>query len=233
MQQLLIIVFVLVFWAISAWVKQAGDARRREQGREPGAPPPPPASGLDEIRRFLREISEPPRPGAPPTPPPTARPRPPSAPGRAPGRPPTRRPVAEVPPLQRPPGRLVPSRPPAARPPVAVAAPVAKPRVRRRVATVSEEGVRERMRVEEVPREVERLAQRAERLVSLRPTKLVSVAPTIQAEAYEGVQRSRRRGLTELSARVEHPLARAILYYEIVGPPLALRRPERTFADYG
>ena len=229
MGQLLLVVFVLVFWAISAWVKHSAEARQREQPREPGAPPPPPSSGLDEIRRFLREISEPPRPGAPPTPPPTTRPRPPSAPGR----PPTRRPVAEVPPVPRPPRRLVPSQPPAARPAVAVAAPAAKPPVRRRIGTLSEARVRERMRVEEVPREVERLAQRAERLVSLRPSKLVSLAPAIKAEAYEGLQRSRRRGLTELWGRVEHPLARAILYYEIVGPPLAIRRPGRTLVDYG
>jgi len=95
--------------------------------------------------------------------------------------------------------------------------------------------VRERLRADEVRKEAEGLARRAERLVSVRPSKLVSVASGIRAPDYEAqaVQQVRHRGLTEITQRLKHPLARAIIYYEIVGLPLALRSPERTTADHG
>ena len=79
----------------------------------------------------------------------------------------------------------------------------------------------------------ESLARRAEQLVSVAPRELITVTPAVRAEAYEGLQQIRRRSLTEVAQDLGHPLARAIIFHELVGPPLALRRPERTFADYG
>jgi len=98
---------------------------------------------------------------------------------------------------------------------------------------VSEERVRERMRVEDVPHETEGLARRARQVASLRETEVSALKTGIHAEAYEGVREVQRRGLDEVGRNLGSPLARGIILYEVIGPPLALRRPERTFADYG
>lgn len=100
------------------------------------------------------------------------------------------------------------------------------------VGSITEERVKKELRADRVRREAERLARRAEKLVTVRPRELVSVRPSLSAEEY-GRQRVRRRGLEQLLRGLKHPLARAIVSYEVIGPPLALRSPERTLADYG
>jgi len=89
------------------------------------------------------------------------------------------------------------------------------------------------MGLEDVPQQVESLARQAAQVASVRPGKLSTLKGDTQASAYEGVERTRYRGLTEVARRLSNPLAQAIIFHEIIGPPLALRRPERTFADYG
>ena len=98
---------------------------------------------------------------------------------------------------------------------------------------MSERLVRERMHVEDVPQEVESLARRARQVASIQPSKFGALKLNIQAATYEGAARTGRQGLTEVAQSLTNPLARAIILHEIIGPPLALRRPERTFADYG
>jgi hypothetical protein len=83
----------------------------------------------------------------------------------------------------------------------------------------------------EVSARAESLARQAERLAATAPRKLVSVAPAVQAEAYGTATRAPARGLLEAVQRLQQPLARAILYQEIIGLPLAIRGPERTFTD--
>lgn len=102
---------------------------------------------------------------------------------------------------------------------------------RRLAGRLSETRVRETLRAGEVAARAEGLAKQAERLAAVAPRKLATVAPAAQADAYRGATRVSLRGLLEAVQQLEQPLARAILYQEIIGLPLALRGPERTFTD--
>jgi hypothetical protein len=110
---------------------------------------------------------------------------------------------------------------------VAAAATPARPLAGR----LSETKVRETLHAGEVSARAETLARHVERLAATAPRKLASVVPAVQAEAYGITARAPGQGLLEAVQRLQQPLARAILYQEIIGLPLAIRGPERTFTD--
>ena len=94
---------------------------------------------------------------------------------------------------------------------------------------LSEQKVKETLRTGEVAAKAEGLAEQAERLAAGPPRQVV--APRAQAETQKLATRAPRRGLLEAIQGLKQPLARAILYQEIIGLPLAIRGPERTFTD--
>jgi len=233
MAQLVVIVVVLAIWAISAWAKLKAERERRGGSSEGPAGQSP--QGLDEIRRFLQDLSAPPTrepPPAGPTPPTRMPTTTTTRPGRAPGRPPTRRPVTPGPaaaaqpagvirPPQREPGvRRAPTAPtpaPAARVPEPAVARAAPERTRGaepvraggptgKAAAVSPETGRP------ISRPLEHLQHR---IPHVRPYQ--EPAPRERAATR----------LTDLVERQPHPLARAVLYAEVIGPPLSLRDPTR------
>jgi hypothetical protein len=228
------IILALIYGAVTLFKRlgQGGQAQRGEEG--PEEPARPAAGGLEDIRRFLEEIAGPQQGAGPPSRPTPTQPeyREPSAPGlRAPGHPPTRRgapagaPSAAV---QRP-TPVQPTRAPGMVTAQSVAA--AATRVRPLAGRLSEAKVKAALRTGDVSAEAEGLAKHAERLAAMTPRKLVTVAPAVQAEAYGTATRAPALGLLEAVQRLQQPLARAILYQEIIGLPLAIRGPERTFTD--
>jgi hypothetical protein len=96
---------------------------------------------------------------------------------------------------------------------------------------LSEAKVKETLRTEEMATRAESLGKQAERLAAVTPGKLVSVAPSIQVKGYGAVTRAPAQEFLEAAQRLKRPLARAILYQEIIGLPLSLRGPERTFVE--
>lgn len=237
MDNLIVILIIAVVYGIAALLKRLGqtgqEQRSEEEPQEPSGPAP---SGLEDIRRFLEEVGGGPADRVPPSRQAPTQPRPgmPSAPTlRAPGRPPTRRRAAAGgPPTRVPTQRPAPARPTAAPQRVTVQPPApAAMSTRPLTGRLSEAKVRETLRAGEVAAKAESLAQQAERLAAGPPRQVVSVAPRAQAEAYELVSRAPAQGLLEAVQRLRQPLAQAILYQEIIGLPLALRSPERTFTD--
>jgi hypothetical protein len=238
-------IILAVIYGIVALFKRLGQQGQGQQGQgqqgqeqqgqeEPEEPAQPARSGLDDIRRFLEEISGGPGEGVPPTRRASVEPRPqaPAAPTPRPaGRPPTRRPVSAGAPSAPPPGPRPAAARPAAAPRVVTAQSIAAAATPARplAGRLSEAKVKETLRAGEVSTKAESLAKQAERLAARAPRKPVSVAPA----AYRAAARApaSARGLLEAVQRLQQPLARAILYQEIIGLPLAIRGPERTFTD--
>lgn len=232
MDNLILFIILALIYGVATLFKRLGQGGQEQRGEEtPEEPARPAPGGLEDIRRFLEEITGGPGEGVPPTrrTPMTPGPQVPSAPTPRPaGRPPTRRRApAGVPSTAAPPPR--PTHAPGVVTAQSVAA-AATP-VRLLAGRLSEAKVKETLRAGEVSTKAETLARQAERLAATAPRKLVTVAPAGQAEAYRTGPRAPAPGLLEAVQRLQQPLARAILYQEIIGLPLAIRGPERTFTD--
>lgn len=70
------------------------------------------------------------------------------------------------------------------------------------------------------------------KLAAQKPVGLIEEAIPVRAGGYETLKRARGRSLSDVMQAVKRPGARAIVFTEIIGAPVALRGPERISAHY-